>query len=46
MRKWIIAVVVIAAAGTALGFTDPGHRVLDMLGARDGELWRDLQLTR
>lgn len=32
MRKLIIAVVIITAAGIALGFTDPGHRVLAILG--------------
>ena len=33
MRKWIIAfVVVVAATGVALGFTDLGHRALAMLG--------------
>lgn len=32
MRKWIITIIVIVVAAAALGFTKPGHRVLNSLG--------------
>lgn len=31
-RKWIVVLVVVVAAVAALGFTKPGHRVLNTLG--------------
>jgi hypothetical protein len=31
-RKWIITLVVVVVSAAALGFTKPGHRVLNVIG--------------
>ena len=35
-RKWIVVLIVVVIAGAFLGFTNPGHRVLNTLGIATG----------